>query len=166
MRIVQTSILKLLSLIVLVGSAALVAMWLNEAVYQYVRDYGKPAFHTYYGVGAAGVLFLLAVFGALPLFKERRPKSTISFPGIHGNVTIELDSVEANLGRVVSKMPEVKKIKVKKSAHRGRPKGSKNLKKTARKGRPKGSKNLVKLVKCPCCGEKVNPNRIPIRFSK
>ena len=113
MRIVQTSILKLLSLIVLVGSAALVAMWLDEAVYQYVRDYGKPAFHTYYGVGAAGVLFLLAVFGALPLFKERRPKSTISFPGIHGNVTIELDSVEANLGRVVSKMPEVKKIKVK-----------------------------------------------------
>ena len=68
--------------------------------------------------------------------------------------------------RKVKKIAKVKKIKVKKSAHRGRPKGSKNLKKTARKGRPKGSKNLVKLVKCPCCGEKVNPNRIPIRFSK
>ena len=113
MRIVQTWILKLLSLIVLVGSAVLVATWLNEDVYQYVRDYGRPAFYTHYGVGAAVVLFLLAVFGVLPLFKERRPKSTISFPGIHGNVTIELDSVEANLGRVVSKMPEVKKIKVK-----------------------------------------------------
>jgi len=53
--------------------------------------------------------------------------------------------------RKVKKIAKVKKIKVKKSAHRGR---------------PKGSKNLVKLVKCPCCGEKVNPNRIPIRFSK
>jgi len=113
MRILQTWILKLSSLIMLVGSAVLVAAWLNEDVYQYVRDYGKPAFYSHYGVGAAVVLFLLAVFGVLPLFKERRPKSTISFPGIHGNVTIELDSVEANLGRVVNKMPEVKKIKVK-----------------------------------------------------
>ena len=70
--------------------------------------------------------------------------------------------------RKVKKVRKAKKVarKAKKSAHRGRPKGSKNLKKTARKGRPKGSKNLVKLVKCPCCGEKVNPNRIPIRFSK
>ena len=58
------------------------------------------------------------------------------------------------------------KIKVKKSAHRGRPKGSKNLKKTARKGRPKGSKNLVKLVKCPCCGEKMISSRIAKKFSK
>ena len=45
--------------------------------------------------------------------------------------------------RKVKKIAKVKKIKVKKSAHRGRPKGSKNLKKTARKGRPKVRKETV-----------------------
>jgi len=113
MRIVQRVILKLLGLLVLIGSAVLVAMWLNEGVYRYMLDYGRAVFHTHYCVGAAVILFLLALLGLLPLSRERRPKSTICFPGIHGNVTIELDSVEANLSRVVSKMPEVKKIKVK-----------------------------------------------------
>ena len=113
MRIVQSVILKVLGLLVLIGSAVLVAMWFNEGVYAHVLHEGKALFHTLYGLIGGIVLFLAALVGIAPMLRTKRPKSTISFPGIRGDVTIELDSVEANLSRVVSKMPEVKKIKVK-----------------------------------------------------
>ena len=113
MRIVQSVILKLLGLLVLIGSALLISMWFNEDVYAHVLQDGKALFHTLYGPIIGIVLFLVALVGIAPMFRTKRPRSTISFPGIRGDVTIELDSVEANLSRVVSKMPEVKKIKVK-----------------------------------------------------
>ncbi len=113
MRIVQSVILKLLGLLVLIGSALLISMWFNEDVYVQVLQDGKALFHTLYGPVIGIVLFLVAFVGIVPVCRAKRPRSTISFPGIRGDVTIELDSVEANLSRVVSKMPEVKKIKVK-----------------------------------------------------
>ena len=113
MRIVQSVILKLLGLLVLIGSAVLIAMWFNQAVFAHVLQDGKALFHTFYGPIAGIVLFLAAFVGIVPAFATKRPKNTISFPGVRGDVTIELDSVEANLSRVLSKIPEVKKIKVK-----------------------------------------------------
>jgi hypothetical protein len=57
---------------------------------------------------------VLAVMGLIALYpsSHRRKHKTISFPGIHGNVVIELDSVEATLNRVIGRKPEVKRIKV------------------------------------------------------
>mgnify|MGYP000950549119 CR=1 FL=1 len=114
MRILQNLILKLLGLLTLVGGVGLAAMWWNEGIYALAIQHGKELFQTpYYAPAAAAALIVLAFVGIMPLKKKKRPRNTISFPGIRGDVSIELDSVEANLGRVIGKMPEVKKIKVK-----------------------------------------------------
>ena len=62
-------------------------------------------------IGLGMLLIAVGVLGIIPLRKDG-PKNTISFPGPHGDVTMNLDSVEATLNRVVGKMPEVKKIAV------------------------------------------------------
>jgi hypothetical protein len=114
MRIVQTFILKLLGLAAFVGGGAFLAMWKDDKILSFVLEHGKTLYSTpYYAPVAGGVLMFIAFIGIIPLRKKKRPRNNISFPGIRGDVTIELDSVEANLARVIGKMPEVKKIKVK-----------------------------------------------------
>ena len=113
MKLVQTVLLKVMSLMLLIGGVALVILWLRFPAYvQMVHEY-KAYFWTYGGVGAAGFAALIGLLGILPLGGQKRAKHMIVFPGTRGDVTIELDSVEANLGRVMAKMPEVKRIKVK-----------------------------------------------------
>jgi hypothetical protein len=59
---------------------------------------------------------LLAVFGGvlglLPLMKPSAAEHSIFFEGPHGKVSIQLDSVEAVLGKALSKRPEVKRATV------------------------------------------------------
>lgn len=61
------------------------------------------------GIGVGVVAFLCF----LPLFPRRRRARSISFQGTHGEVTIDLEPVEATLVRVVSKLPDVKNIAIK-----------------------------------------------------
>lgn len=62
--------------------------------------------------GAGGLLMLLAILTLLPMRYRTGAVKLIAYPGAHGDVVIELDSVEANLNRVIGKMPEVKWIDV------------------------------------------------------
>ncbi len=54
----------------------------------------------------------LLVFFSLFVRGRRRLRRTISFTGMHGDVTIELEHVESVLVRVARKLPEVKDISI------------------------------------------------------
>jgi len=111
MRILQIIVAKLLSLGVLTLGVAAVAAWFE-------RDYlhmAKALFLSEVWIPWGAVFgAAAAVAGLLALLPLKRPRrnNTITFPGSHGNVTLQLDSVEATLSRVVGKLPEVKKINV------------------------------------------------------
>ncbi len=111
MKIVQIIVAKLVSLLVLVGGALMLAMWFDEDVYTAVKGFLLEDVWYRFGIACGVGLIIMGLLALLPLAKPGR-KSTISFPGTHGEVTIQLDSVEETLSRVVSKMPEVKKISV------------------------------------------------------
>ena len=114
MRVLQIAIVKLLSLLTMLSGGALVAVWFSATVRALIEPYTVLEDSIWLGtrLGAilGGLIFLVGFLGLLPLMKPKRIKSTISFSGSHGEVTIQLDSVEATLARVVSKMPFVKKI--------------------------------------------------------
>lgn len=112
MRIIQSIILKLFGLAILAGAGVFVAMRFHAPLRAQVFAHGQWFFHTHYFYIAAGLVIFFALIALMPR-RRKRVKNTISFPGIRGNVTIELDSVEANLSRIVGKMPEVKKIRIK-----------------------------------------------------
>lgn len=58
------------------------------------------------------ILILVGLVAILPPLRRTRKVGTISFPGEHGEVLIHLDSVQANLNKVVAKRPEVKRSQV------------------------------------------------------
>ena len=110
MRIVHILVFKLLSLLALAAGVLLIAMYfhapLADNVGVFVGDHWAQLAPV---LGA--LLFILGLLGLLPLSRTKR-LNTISFPGEYGEVTIHLDSIEATLNRIVSKMPEVKKLQV------------------------------------------------------
>ena len=110
MRIVHIVVFKLLSLVVLAAGVLLVAMYFQAPLYEQVTAFIGERWAQLAPVAGA-LLFILGLLGLLPLSRKKRP-NTISFPGEYGEVTIHLDSIEATLNRIVSKMPEVKKISV------------------------------------------------------
>ena len=110
MRIVHILVFKLLSLLVLAAGVLLMAMYFQPPLYERVIAFVGERWAQLAPVGGA-LLFILGLLGLLPLSRKKRP-NTISFPGEYGEVTIHLDSIEATLNRIVSKMPEVKKISV------------------------------------------------------
>lgn len=107
MKMVQTVVYKLLALIALAVGSVLV----SAPVCPYCQSLVGSAMCCPYMTYIGGVL---AVMGLIALYpsSHRRKHKTISFPGIHGDVVIELDSVEATLNRVIGRKPEVKRIKV------------------------------------------------------
>lgn len=58
------------------------------------------------------VLFVFGLYGFLPKLPSKKAKRTVAFTGDHGDVIVHLDMVESTLTRVLSNMPEVKKINV------------------------------------------------------
>jgi hypothetical protein len=110
MRIVHIVVFKLLSLVVLSAGVLLVAMYFQAPLYDQVTAYAGERWAQLAPV-IGSILFILGLLGLLPLSRKKHPNS-ISFPGEYGEVTIHLDSIEATLNRIVSKMPEVKKISV------------------------------------------------------
>jgi hypothetical protein len=61
-----------------------------------------------WGLGAA--LLVLGLIGVIPWPKRTRERRKIAFKGAHGNVSIELDSVEQTLNRAARKITEAKRI--------------------------------------------------------
>ncbi len=115
MRMLQTLVYKLLSfLVLLLGLLLLAELWTD--VFPLIFDRTVTTFQEWSPwlqklVWVAGgiLLVLVGIVGLLPPLRRRRGRQ-ISFAGPHGDVSIQLDSVEATLNRVVSKMPEVNKI--------------------------------------------------------
>lgn len=60
----------------------------------------------------AVVLIVFGLYGFLPKLPSKKSKRTIAFSGDHGDVIVHLDMVESTITRVLSNMPEVKKINV------------------------------------------------------
>lgn len=58
------------------------------------------------------VLVVFGLYGFLPRLGSKKQHRTVSFAGEHGDVVVHLDMVESTLTRVLSNMPEVKKINV------------------------------------------------------
>jgi len=111
MRTTQIVITKLLCILVfLLGIAIAVMWWRHTALSAFLHFFLTEVWRV------CGLAIGVAIaFISLPaVFPLRRPgrKKTISFAGSQGQVAIELDSIEATLGRVVGKMPEVKRIAV------------------------------------------------------
>ena len=107
MKMFQTIVYKILALIALGVGSVLVSAPVCPYCAALVGKVGCCPYMTYVG-GALAIMGLIALYPA----NVRRKHKTISFPGIHGDVVIELDSVEATLNRVIGRKPEVKRIKV------------------------------------------------------
>lgn len=61
----------------------------------------------------AALILLLGIVVLLSLFvRGARRRRSISFAGMHGEVTIELENVEGTLEKVAEKLPEVKAIAI------------------------------------------------------
>lgn len=58
----------------------------------------------------AGAVLLLTVIAFWPSFSMRARRRVLTFPGAHGDVIIELDSLEKGLAQSVKALPEVKHI--------------------------------------------------------
>lgn len=107
MKMFQTIVYKILALMALGVGSVLVSAPVCPYCAGLVGKVGCCPYMTYVG-GALAIMGLIALYPA----NVRRKHKTISFPGIHGDVVIELDSVEATLNRVIGRKPEVKRIKV------------------------------------------------------
>ncbi len=110
MRIIQLLAHKLLAATVVAAGVYIIAQELGywpDRVALHVPD-------TRLGAYALGVVFVIVgLLALLPTLRFRRKSATIAFPGEHGDVLIHLDSVQANLNKVVGKRPEVKRSNVK-----------------------------------------------------
>jgi hypothetical protein len=58
------------------------------------------------------ILVVFGLYGFLPKLPSKKNHRSVAFSGDHGDVVVHLDMVESTLTRVLSNMPEVKKIHV------------------------------------------------------
>jgi hypothetical protein len=109
MRILQYVVLRVVCLAFL--AACVAVMWFGSSEALQLADERFPDGAGYRFVpGALGII--IAFIGIFPWRKRKRELKTISFAGVHGNVVIQLDSVENTINRAVGKLPEVKKVSV------------------------------------------------------
>ena len=108
MKILHNTILKLLSLVALIGGIALFIMPISE-IYQLIIRVVPHREWLRYAVGL--IVVVVALVGLLPFWWRRKPRM-ISFPEPGGNLNIHLDAVETALNRSLAKQPEVKRIAV------------------------------------------------------
>lgn len=111
MRILQIIVAKLLSLGILALGVAAVVAWFDRDYLHMAKSVFLAEVWVPWGAAFGAAAAVAGLLALLPLKRPRR-NNTITFPGSHGNVTLQLDSVEATLSRVVGKLPEVKKINV------------------------------------------------------
>ncbi|HPC18290.1 MAG TPA: hypothetical protein P5318_18115 [Candidatus Hydrogenedentes bacterium] len=111
MRFVHRFLFKLIALCMVCGGALIAAMWWDASLRAMIFSAFKIHVWTPYGFAFGLVAILAGLIGLWPGRGAYR-HNVITFPGVHGDVTIELDSVESTLTRMVNKMPEVKKIRI------------------------------------------------------
>lgn len=116
MKILHLLIVKLVCLFALVLGVLLLVMWFDQAKYDLISQYMLTQVWPRWGAVAGIVVVIFGLVGFLPLQRQKVSRNIISYPGAHGSVTIQLDSVESTLSRVLSKLPEVRKINVRVTA--------------------------------------------------
>lgn len=109
---------KLLLAIAMMVFGVLLFMYHFDKVYGVVHGYYEQGLG-YLPEGApvreivAGTVAFVGLILFLSMLWGRKKVRSISFTGMHGPVTIELDHVESMLEKVASKLPEVKKASIK-----------------------------------------------------
>jgi len=108
MKIIQSLLLKLLSLAVLTGGVVLLIKPLSE-LHDFAVNTLPPDDWLRYT--AAVVVIAVGAIGLLPFSWRRRPRQ-ISFSDPAGDLNIQLDAVEGSLNRALAKRRDVKRIAV------------------------------------------------------
>ena len=106
---------KLFYFLVLLAGLTFIGLWVWHKRLELPRvgAYGTLEVNTMLLLLAPGVLLsILALVKLASQGGARGKVRSISYPGTYGNVVILLDSVEANLNRVIGKLREVKWISV------------------------------------------------------
>jgi len=119
MRLFQLFVVKLLGLAIMIGGGMLVAYrfvpeipaFTNELI-SYVSPANSPI-DVLILIPVGALLFIAGFFTLIPRIPAKGKRGHITFRGAHGDVKINLDSIENNIHKAVSKMPEVKKIDLK-----------------------------------------------------
>lgn len=110
-------VFQLLTAVALITFGGLLALYRLDQLYGYV----DTQYEQFLEQIPAGVPFREIVAGAivavgliilLTLFLGRKKQRSISFTGMHGEVSIELDHVESTLEAVAMKLPEVRKATI------------------------------------------------------
>jgi hypothetical protein len=113
--------MKLSSLLACAVGVALLAFLARafhpERLPEFYGQYVPPVVQEWVSLIAAEyvvavVLIVFGLYGFLPKLPSKKAKRTVAFTGDHGDVVVHLDMVESTLTRVLSNMPEVKKINV------------------------------------------------------
>jgi len=109
---------KLLLAIGMMSFGILLVLYQFEDVYAVADDYYERFLQQFPPEAPVRevIAVLIAVLGLLVLvsmFRSPKKRRTISFAGMHGEVTIELDDVETTLERVATKLPEVRSAAIK-----------------------------------------------------
>lgn len=119
MRILQLLAVKLLGLAIMTGGGLLVAYRfvprIPEITHQLVALVSPANFPLDYIIliPLGALLFVAGFLTLIPRLPRKTKRGYITFRGAHGDVRIDLDSIEVNLNKAVSKLSEVKKIEVK-----------------------------------------------------
>ncbi len=116
MKAIYSAFKLILAILMMVFGLLLVFLPFEE-VYDFVHSYyvrfleqlpeGAPAREI-----IAGTIALIGLIMVLPMLLRRKKERAISFTGMHGPVTIELEHVESTLERVAMKLPEVRRATV------------------------------------------------------
>ncbi len=123
MRWIQLITIKLTGLAILLGGAALIAyrfveqipLYTNQTLNWLIDNAGPDA-----GIGGILILILLGIppvfvglMLLLPQLGRHSRRGHITFRGAHGDVRLDLDSVQANLNKAIADLPEVKSVDIK-----------------------------------------------------
>ncbi len=117
MKTLETIAKRILCLFLLLTGSLLLILWVWEYQLDVMREAvcDAAAAHGTLLVVWPGTGILLVVLGLLGLLSRadrKVPVKSISYPGIRGDIVIELEWVEATLNRVIGKLREVKWISV------------------------------------------------------
>lgn len=116
MKIIFTTFKVLIAMGMMVFGLLLIPLQFEE-VYGYIDRYYEQ-FLEQLPPGApvreivAGAIALVGMIMILSMLFSRKKERSISFAGMHGEVSIELDHVESTLEAVAMKLPEVRKATV------------------------------------------------------
>lgn len=110
--------LKLLLAIAMMVFGGLLIFYPIEEVYGVVDDYYEQGLEFFPEDApvrevVAGAIAFVGLILFVSMLRRRKKVRSISFTGMHGPVTIELEHVEGMLEKVASKLPEVRKASIK-----------------------------------------------------